>query len=413
MHEPNSEQLQSVIMAADLASEIEALAVITNDETLGVRIEPLKLYCQKTGHIIGQRDENSLFSLIKIKGKAAIIPALYNATSLSVHPAWIETNGAKLDELIDNDPIGYACYCFGIITAGFYQTAKNTDRKLQPWVERYWAMARANAMLMQRGIGELPELNIQLSRLLTYAPDAPQYLFKRARKLAQTPDMLAMLACTGELTPLLKDCVNKCLDELGRASTYINRTRFIDYAMTPADAARGPSNIRQQRASKRSVKEATIFFELQNMFKAEGLNLRTGLEFNTPGTTAWKNRFASNTAAKEAEMLEDYKAFGGTNLDLSFNLEDEDDNEIEVRTLALPEPEKKSYYEDATYLHNENAESASKPAHDLGAIKAAIVAEMIPIPQNVETVLQVTAIIKDRDKPLSAIEKLRLRNGGK
>lgn len=334
MFEPNAQELQAVIISQDMVEEISALSLIVNDQTLGVEISPLKIYCQKTGHIIGSRDENSLFSLVKIKGKNSIIPSLYNGTTMSVHPAWIETNGECLDILINDDPIGYACYCLGLITAQFYQNSKNSDRKRLPWIERYWAIARANALLTQRGVSGLTELNIELCKLLTYAPDAPNYFFKRVRKLGQTPDMLAMLHCTGELTALLKDCVNRCLRDIGQAEQYIQRTRYVDYAATPADAARGPSNIRQQKASKREVKEAGMFAILSDLFKDSGLDIRQTIMNNTPGTGAWKARVASNAAAKEAKMLQDLQSFGGTNLDFSLEDEEEDDNSVEVRTLA-------------------------------------------------------------------------------
>jgi hypothetical protein len=334
MYEPGADELNAVIFASDLAEKLLEFKTQVNDPLLGIEIEPLKLYCQKTGHIIGQRDENSLFSLIKFKGKDAIVQTLYNSVSLNCHPAWVETNGKDLDCLIDNDPIGYAVYCFGLITAQFYQNSKNTDRKRQPWCERYWAMARANALLTQRGIGELAELNIELCKLLTYAPDTMQYLFKRARKFAQTPDQLALLACTGELTPLLKQCVNRALDYIGQTDTYITKTRFVDYANTPADAARGPSNIRQQKASKKNVVEAGMYAELMRGFESAVPGFKKTILENTPGTGAWREKFRSNTAAKEAEMMADYAAFGGTNFDLGLN-DDVEDNAVEVRELVI------------------------------------------------------------------------------
>lgn len=335
MMEPNTEQLQLVIQSSDMIEELASLHDLINDPTLGVEIEPLKIYCQKTGHIVGSRDQNSLFSLIKIKGKNAIIPSLYNATTLSVHPAWIETNGENLDKLINDDPIGYAVYCFGLITSGFYQNSKNTDRKRQPWIERYWAMARANALLTQRGIAGLEALNIELCKLLTYAPDTQSYLFKRAREMAKTPDMLAMLHCSGELTELLRDCTNRYLAAIQSHEYYIHKTRFVDYAATPADAARGPSNIRQQKASKRDIKEASEFAELTKLFGDAGLDIREMMRANTPNTNAWKARLVSNTKAKEAEMLADLIEIGGTNLDSVFDAVEVEDNEVEVNRLSM------------------------------------------------------------------------------
>ena len=339
MFEPNVEELQAVIINDAILEAVSDLSLIVNDETLGVTIPPLGLYCQKTGAQIGQRTENSLFSIAKIHGKNAIIPALYNSVSLNTAPAWLWTNETHLDKLMVQDPIGYAVYCFGLITAQFYQTQKNTDKKRQPFAERYWAMARSHALLTAKGTAELDALNLELVKILTYMPDTTAYLFRRIRKFAQTPDSLAMLHCTGELIELLREATNRALDSLGRADAYIKRTRFVDYALTPEDAARGPSNVRRQKASKTSVKEATAFAELAKLFEDAGLSVKDTITLNTPGTGAWKEKFAGQQAAKDAEMLEDISNLAGTNWDLGLLEENEEteDNSIEVRQIAIPE----------------------------------------------------------------------------
>lgn len=431
MLEPNSEQLQTVIQSQEMIEEIASLNILINDPTLGVEIEPLKIYCQKTGHIVGQRDQNSLFSLIKMKGKNAIIPSLYNATTLSVHPAWIETNGETLDQLIDSDPIGYACYCFGLITSGFYQTAKNQDRKRQPWIERYWAMARANALLVQRGIAGLDQLNIELCKLLTYAPDTQSYLFKRARKMAETPDMLAMLHCSGELTELLRDCTNRCLAAIQSTDHYIQKTRFVDYAATPADAARGPSNIRQQKASKRDVKEATMFAELAKLFGESGLKIDSVNMVD--GTKRWK-QIVSVSKTKEAEMLADLMEFGGTNLDNVFDAAETEDNEIEVNSLPMKtdetpdEPQTSTHTTTSAQITIQQLPAELQQAKQIistmpirpvmAQIAKAVMENIVAKPETWHdaegNLITEPGVVNTPVKPMSALERLRAKKlGGK
>ncbi len=146
-----------------------------------------------------------------------------------------------------------------------------------------------------------------------------------------------MLHCTGELTQILLECTNAALDSLGRADAYIKRTRFVDYALTPEDAARGPSNIRKQKASKTSVKEATAFAAMADLFAEAGIDIKTIQMANTPGTGAWKAKFAAKQEAKEAEMLEDIANLAGTNWDLGLLEENEEteDNAVEMRRIAV------------------------------------------------------------------------------
>lgn len=443
MMEPNTEQLQLVIQSSDMIEELASLHELINDPTLGVEIEPLKIYCQKTGHIVGARDQNSLFSLIKIKGKNAIIPSLYNATTLSVHPAWIETSGENLDRLINDDPIGYAVYCFGLITSGFYQNAKNTDKKKYPWIERYWALARANALLTQRGIAGLDALNIELCKLLTYAPDTQSYLFKRAREMAKTPDMLAMLHCSGELTELLRDCTNRYLAAIQSHEYYIHKTRFVDYAATPADAARGPSNIRQQKASKRDIKEASEFAELTKLFGDAGLDIREMMRANTPGTNAWKARLASNT---KAEMLADLIEIGGTNLDNVFDAVEVEDNEVEINRLSIQSD--KDHRDETLQNQDQNEQYTIEYANNsqfpvgnmnygnvklnnnniieelpsikeipirpiMGQIAKAVMENVVKDKRNWNEIIQQEIAPVLVAKPLSALERLRAKKGQK
>lgn len=335
MQEPNSQQIQAVIISQDTIEMLAELDTLINDSTLGVTIPSLGLFCQKTGHLIGNRNENSIYSLIKICGKD-VAGNLYNATSLCTHPAWIHTDPESLDDLMVSDPIGYACYCFGLLTIPFYQTKKNESPLLQPWSEKYWAMARANALLNAKGVAGLDKLNHALVRCLTFIPDSTQYLFRRIKKFAQTPDQLALLHCSGELTALLHEATNKALDSLGMSDAWIKRTRFIDIASTPEDAARGPSNVRKQKLSKRTVAEASMFAELSKLFKDEGLDILETMKANTPGTTAWRAKYMSREQLREVEQMADLEELAKISNLVSFSDDaEEDDNSVEIRAMGV------------------------------------------------------------------------------
>lgn len=443
MFEPDNEQLQAVIIASDTVESLADLSSVINDDALGVKIDPLGLYCQKTGAQIGTRSETSIFSFFKIHGKNDFIRALYNSTGLSVSPAWIETNGDDLDVMLTADPIGYAVYCFGLMTAQFYVSKNNQNPKLQPWSERHWAMARANALLQAKGVAELTELNLELCRFIGYMPDTTNYLFRKLRKYAQTPDQLALLHCSGELIALLRDTINKTLDSLGHADMWIKRTRFIDIAATPGDAARGPSNIRKQKTSARKIKEDTMFFEMQAMFKD------AGIEFDgLPGTTKWREKYMNPERiaaqeAKEEEMLTDLRELAKlTNLALPEGLDEEDDDQtVEVHSLALPvvhELTNAAYKVDACTESGPVSETENETGNNINSIETEIARDIIETiheaPINsimveiakavLENVVQTNVEFDDFryrvdtapilvPKPMTALEILRARKGAK
>lgn len=345
MYEPNSEELQAVIISNDIVEMSAELNTLVNEPELGIEISGLDLFCQKTGHKIGTRNENSIFALVKICGKD-VAGNLYNATTLNVHPAWIDTDEESLDALINSDPIGYACYCFSLITSQFYQTKKNESPKLGAWAERYWSLARANKILSERGTDNLEQLNEALARLITFMPISAQhlyegkihlsretsYIFKHIREKIKSPDQLALLHVSGDLINILHNATNDCLDSLGRADAWIKRTRFIDIAATPEDAARGPSNVRRQNISKRKIEEASLFAELASLMKREGLDTQIKQE-NLVGSTAWRAKYMSAQQLRESELATELTALAEvTNLALPETMEDDsDDYKIETR----------------------------------------------------------------------------------
>lgn len=347
MFEQTSEAIQAVIISQDTLELQAELSLLVNEPELGIEISPFDLFCQKTGHKIGTRSENSIFSLIKICGRD-VAGNLYNATTLNVHPAWVETDTDELEKLIEHDPIGYACYCFSLITAQFYQTHKNFNPKLGPWADRYWALARANKLLTERGADHLAELNEALARLVTFMPDSAtylyeanskvklsretQYIFKNIREKLKTPDQLALFHVSGDLIDLLHKATNDCLDAIGRSDAWIKRTRFIDIAATPEDAARGPTNVRRQNISKRKIEEASLFAELSNLMKREGLDTQIKQE-NLPGSTAWRKKYMSAEQLRETDLAAELAALAEvTNLAMPENMEDDsEDYKVETR----------------------------------------------------------------------------------
>jgi len=407
MYEPNNEQIQAVIISQDIMETLGAVSLEINAEHMPVQIAATSMFCQKTGHKIGTRDENSLFSLLKLHGKEYAIWALYNATSLNVHPAWIDTGPDELDDLLEKDPIGYACYCFGIITAQFYQTPKNSDPKRMVFADRYWSLARANALMHQQGSSGLTELNHALARLITFMPDASKLLWRRIRQFAETPDTLAILHVSGELTDLLNEATNKTLDSIGYSQAYIKRTRFVDIPTTPEDAARGPSNVRKQRVSRRSVAEASVFGELAKLFQDSGLDLKAD---NLVGSTAWRKKWQERQPqenAAETDMLSDYaNALELSNL-MTPEETDEDDQEIEVRTLPITPA---TFGSEGNTLQTTQTEQTSIISINTENIK----------PYNIEQfesecLGEATFITEPQpQKPMTALERIRaMRKGNK
>lgn len=335
--EPNNEQIQAVIQLDALQSVMVELHDMINEPSVETKISAWDLFCQKTGNKIGFRSENSLLLLVKICG-TDVVGNLYNSTTLNVHPAWIETSPDCLEALMEDDPIGFSCYCFSLLTAQFYQRNKNFDARLYPASDRYWALARANALMSERGNASLAELCAELARAVTFMPDSGVHLFNAISKFGNTPDKLAQLHCSGELIYKLRDATNRTMSSLGQSRAYVKhwvqRTRFIDLAATPEDAARGPTNVRKMRVSKRHVADAAMFNEIDKLFASQGFDLKQQILDNTPGSTKWRENVATRAAQREAEIelgLSSLMDF--TNLTLS-DEDDDDDQTVEYRTLA-------------------------------------------------------------------------------
>lgn len=434
MFEPDNEQIQAVIIANDTLEVVSLLNDAVNDtETLGIEIAPLGIYCQKTGYLIGNRNENSVFSLIKMHGKGYAVWSLYNVTSLNVHPAWTETANDKdiLDTLMEHDPIGYACYCFGLITAQFYQTPKNQDPKRFAFAERYWAMARANTLMHMKGTANLSELNHALCRLVSFMPDASNLLLRQIRKFGQAPDTLALLHASGDLIAKLNDATNKTLDSIGYSNAYIKRTRFVDISATPEDAARGPSQVRRQKASKRSVKEASMFGELSKLFADAGLDYVPGFD-GLPGTTKWRERFEATKSVNEEKdniLMADFAELANLSNLADFDTEEDDDNSVEYRTLPTTFGSEGENNPSVSTIPNENNNDNSPDNTELLEIAADMMnAPIQPIMVEIAKAVMENVVenplakaldiiskpdFGKKEKPMTALERIRAMKGSK
>lgn len=397
MYEPNTDDISAVIMAADIQDVKNECDLLVNDANFPIKISAFDLFCQKTGHKIGTRDQASLFALIKICGKD-VSSNIYNCTTFNVHPAWLYTDPDSLDSLMDSDPVGYAVYALAIVTAQFYQTRKNQNPKLYPSSDRLWALARANALLSQQGVGQITELNIELARMITFMPNSTNHFFNAIRKFGCTPDALAMLHCTGTLIERIHTAVNNTLNNISATNHHVRRTKAIDdyFAATPEDAARGPTNVRKQRVSQKKLAEAALMSELEKLFNDTGLTQSLQAS-NLPGSTAWREKMAAQRTAREnkdAEIARELAALAEiSNLALPESDDSGDDNDVEVRFLYTEEPNGEAVANDIR-LNDISLENVNKLSPEQ-RIEATTLVQAGLTPQNALNVVIDTTPIKD------------------
>lgn len=254
----NAQEIQALIINDDLldALDLVKLAISESEE-----LNPLSIFCSKTGHEIGKRETNSLFECVKIHNKEHLISVLYNSHGLNVHPAWVQTDPASLDTLQLADPLGYAVYCLGLMTDQYYSAAFARKMSYQNApAERHWAIARANARLRGMSENDLMELCASLCHLLTFAPETLNYTQRILGALANTPDTLATMARNKTLVPALNRAINSAMTAIGNFEIAWSRKKFEETPLTPSDMAKGPSQIRGQKRSRRKVISEEILF---------------------------------------------------------------------------------------------------------------------------------------------------------
>lgn len=254
----NVQEIQALIINDDLLDALDLVKLAISE---GEELNPLSLFCSKTGHEIGKRENSTLFDCVKIHGKEYLISVLYNSHGLSVHPAWVQTDPATLDTLQMADPLGYVCYCLGLMTSEYYSASFAKKLNYQnSAAERHWAIARANARLRGMSEHDLMELSASLCHLLTFAPETLNYTRRILGAIAYTPDTLATMARNKCLVPALNRAISSAMAAIGNFEIAYERKKFEEIPSTPSDMAKGPSQIRGQKRSRRKVMSEEILF---------------------------------------------------------------------------------------------------------------------------------------------------------
>lgn len=315
----NVQEIQTLIVNDDLLDTLDLFKLAISEDS---ELNPLSLFCVKTGHEIGKREITTLFDCVKIRGKTELLSTLYNSHGLGIHPAWVQTDPRTLDQLQIADPLGYVCYCLSLMTEQYYSKAFAHKLSYQNAnAEKHFALARANQYLKGMSEGELLELSSALCHLLTFAPDTLAYTQRILGKIAYTPDALAKMGANKTLVPALNSAINAAMAGLGEFDTaWRNRKKFEEIASTPSEMARGPSQIRGQRKAKRVVQSAEIDFLLQSLM---------GVSFDKVHSDriAEHNKLHGTIEIKLADLAD---------LDLDAmedEFDEDDDNEIVIRKI--------------------------------------------------------------------------------
>lgn len=340
LHEyENPQPYQEAIAASDM---LDAQAVLTqriNDANFStIRLDPNTLYCSKTGQPVGKRDANAIYSAIQIIGKNAFIENAFLAHGLHCAPAWIASNGAALDRLEEQDPVGYAAFCLGLITEK--HSAKAPRLTPSDIAKRHYSLARAYAIISNASSEwrkfALIGINSKLCEFITYAPDSIRLLVMRLGEKAKYPDHLAQALINGVLAEIMQKAIETAAHSTAVFDGY-KRAKYEETPTSPADAARGPSNIRQQKRSRKSVEDRQRFSLLKAQFEdfgfAENVVRHAGKSYKDQTAPSWQD-FTRKTAPTVG--LDDL-----ANMDFSDveNAEDFLANEVEIRTISKDEAE--------------------------------------------------------------------------
>lgn len=219
-------------------------------------IDPMRLYCAKTGQAIGSRDQGALLTALEYAGDAAIIEALDTAHTACA-PQWLNTSPEALDVLIDKDTAAYVVYCLAVLTRKQF-TPRKPDPKLRhiPLArnvtdEFYWSKARAYRTIASMSALDQYALALKVNVACTFTEHAMNVLAREIKDLAaRSPDGLAAQAKAGTLIPKLDKALANTL-----ASIYAQRNAETGFTPAIEIAMTGPSNIRKTRASRRSRKQ--------------------------------------------------------------------------------------------------------------------------------------------------------------
>jgi hypothetical protein len=358
--------------AADMLSAMADLTVRINSPAFPqVKLDPAHLYCSKTGQRVGMRDSASILQAIAIRGRENFVADAYAAHGTNVHPAWINTTGPLLDEMLDKDPVGYAAFTLGLIVNKYVTKPLRYNR--EQIAADHWALARAYAIIRQANMSELDllELNYKCCELLTFGEHAIRLIVKQIGDRAKSPDSLANLAVQNLLQPLMAEAIQKACNSHRDFAYASHRQRFEDAPSSPADAARGPSNIRKQRRSKERVRVAqmaAVFdsFGLHKDFTNDGAARR-----NAKAQSA--SIFDTLTPRDMPQGLDILASLDFSKVQAKPEIDETDEYEVEINTISHAEAEmyRAAMHEDErasvqqTVIVSDNEETGTNPLADI------------------------------------------------
>lgn len=251
-------------------------------------ISILSVICSKTGRVLGELSLPDDGEVDFTDARRLCMPMRGVATE------WLETKPADLDRLMLADPRGYAVYCLGFLARAMRRNCTTGEAKARGCgkfnsmpddAASLWALARAAKWMecfdaqgdetltalnetLCRGLSILPTF----SRAIRYTVTSQRFRRFREHQFRTTvvlgdlfaPDFLARRAAEGTLQPLLTKALSDAIAGtlVIRAAVKRGRAYGDDRATSPADAARGPSQIKAQRVSKRTIEYAQDFARL-------------------------------------------------------------------------------------------------------------------------------------------------------
>lgn len=345
MHNPDTDEIERAILAADLRDILSRYSARINGDIERIKLSPLTIYCMKTGAPIGTLNRDALETTLKIHGADRFEEIMINANLNAYHPAWQFTDNASLDRLMTSDPQGYAVFAFNML-CNVLNTPKHMREENQ--ITAHWALARAWQYLSLLSPMQLDLLNDNLCACLTFAPDTVRFMRLRREIARAIPyaDEMAKLALDGTLIPILDNAVEQVMETMHRWDIAEHTKRLIVHKMyenlpkTPADAARGPSNIRLQKRAKRHV-------ERQNAIKIEtefSIGLMQFMQEDRLPKANWIARKINaiksaplGITALDLSEVSDLGSFDFNEMPDGREDDEEDDNRVIVRTISREE----------------------------------------------------------------------------
>ncbi len=273
-HPQHLPTIQNALHASDMLDAMATITTRINNAALpNVRLDPLTIYCNKTGQPIGQRTNDAIFDAIRFHGKTHFCEIAHRAHGLNSAPAWVSTDSESLDRLLEADPVGYTAYSLGVICDKF--TNKPVRYDANAIAAHHYALARAWAIIHHAHASDttalvIVELNYKIMELLNYGENLVKQIVAKLGDKAHMPDTLAHMAISGALEPLIDEAINntmRAMENHALAMKFPNTgKRFESLARTPADASRGPSNIKGQSRVKTRVKNRMQVLKLMKEF---------------------------------------------------------------------------------------------------------------------------------------------------